>query len=324
MKKLLPILIILGMLAIALWLTPLPQPPAPEEESPQLVVGFVAHLSENAWRDKVYTSLEEAARAQNIQLITIETARTQEAQIQAMRALITYRVDAIVISPLVLRGWDNVLRDAKEAGIPVLVAHRNVQTEVEGAIAAYIGADYEEQGRMAAHFIVERTRRDPGARLIMELHGTVGASDTVERSRGIRGLFGQGEKYEIYATISCNFLQSWARESMRAHLHAGRLPDIVISYSDSMTLGAIEAIEEAGLVPGKDVLLVSFDGQQDALALLEAGKIGCIIENDPNIGDAVMNAARTLAETGATEDVFLPSRLFLDTDDIASLAPRGY
>lgn len=323
MKKLLPILTILGVLAIALWLTPLPQPPAPEE-TPQLVVGFVMHLSENSWRDKVYASLEEAAQAQNIQLINIETARTQEAQIQALRALITYRVDAIVFSPLVLRGWDNVLRDAKAAGIPVLALHRNVQTEVEGAIAAYIGANYEEQGRMAAHFIVERTRRDPGSRLIMEIHGTVGASDTVERSRGIRGLFGQAEEYEIYSTMSCNFLQSWAREAMRAHLRTGRTPDIVISYSDSMTLGAIEAIEAAGLAPGKDMLLISFDAQQDAMALLAEGKINCIIENDPNVGEAVMNAARTLAETGSAEDVLLPSRIFLDTDDIAALAPRGY
>lgn len=325
MKKWIPAICILAAtLAVALALIPWPQQPSPAQEEAPLVVGLVAHVSESSWRDRVYASLEEAAQAQNIQLIKIETERTQDAQIQAMRALITYQVDAIVVSPLVLRGWDNVLRDAKAADIPVLMVHRNVQTEVPDAIAAYIGADYEEQGGMAARFIVERTRRVAGPLLIMELHGTVGAWDTVERSRGIRGVFGEDGKHEIYYTISCNFMQSWARESMRAHLKTGRTPDIVISYSDSMSLGVIQAMEEAGYTPGRDILLVSFDAQQDALALLEEGKINCVIENDPHIGEAVMQAVRALAETGEAEDVFLKSRIFLDTGDTAALAPRGY
>lgn len=324
MKKTLAIICILAVIGVALWVAILPQFPAEEENTPQLVVGIVTHLSENSWRDRVNASMEEAAQAYNIQLIQIETARTQDDQILAMRALITYQVDAIVISPLVLRGWDNVLRDAKSAGIPVLMVHRNVQTDVEGAVAAYIGADYGAQGRMAASFVLARTARRESPLRVMELHGTVGASDTAERSRGIRDLFGTGGKYEIYSTVSCNYMQAWARESMRAHIKSGRTPHIVISYSDSMTLGAVEAMEEAGIVPGQDIVIVSFDAQQDALALLEEGKINCLIENDPNVGEAVMETVLALKETGMAEDVLLESRVFRDTDDLSALAPRGY
>ena len=296
-------------------------PARPEE---QLVVGVVVHMSESSWRDRLHESLENSALKRNIQLIQIETERTQDSQIQAMRALITYQVDAIVVSPLVQRGWDNVLREAKAAEIPVLMVHRNVQTEETDVVAAYIGADYERQGELAARFIQERTRQSAGPHLIMELHGTVGASDTVERSRGMRRVFGQSEAYEIYATISCNFMYSWARESMRAHLKSGRMPDIVISYSDNMTLGVIAAMEEEGVVPGRDILILSFDAQQDAMALLAEGKINCIIENEPDVGEQVMDAVCALAAGETVQNTYLPSELFRETDDLSAFAPRGY
>ncbi|MDL2257814.1 substrate-binding domain-containing protein [Eubacteriales bacterium OttesenSCG-928-K08] len=300
--------------------------PVSEQTPPsrQIVVGVVEHLSESSWRDRVHASIVEAANELDVQLITIETDRTLDAQIQAMRALITYQVDAIVVSPLVLRGWDNVLRDAKAAGVPVLMVHRNVQTDLEDVVAAYIGADYVEQGRMAAFYVREQRPPQSEQLLVMELHGNVGTSDTVERSRGIRGIFTYGGSYEIYHTVSCNYMYSRAREAMAAHLLTGRLPDILISYSDSMTLGAIAAMEEAGIAPGDDIFILSYDGQQDAIELLEQGKINCIIENDPNVGSAVMDCVMKLVSGQATQDIYLESRLFDNTLDFSALAPQGY
>lgn len=296
-----------------------------QEAAPRLVIGMVQHLSESTWRDQVSQSILSAAQENNIQTITVECERTQNAQIQAMRALITYQVDAILLSPLVLRGWDNVLQDAQEAGIPVIMVQRNIQTDTQNTVAAYVGADYEAQGKAAAMHIMRTFsgRSQPVA--IMELHGTVGSSDTVERSRGIRSLFGQSERFNIYSTASCNYMQTKAREMMKAHLDAGKIPDVLISYSDSMTLGAIEAMEYAGIAPGKQVHILSFDAQQDAIALLQEGKINCIIETDPYVGSLVVQTVLSLEEGPLSNpQVYLESDVFDANSDLSTLMPRGY
>ncbi len=301
------------------------EPAAPPAQPQKLVVGFVGQLSESSWRDRIASSVEETAERRGIQLIALSTARTQDAQIQAVRSLITYRVDAIVLSPIVMRGWDNVLREAKEAGIPILLLHRHVQTDEPDAIGAYVGSDYEEQGRTAARYIRERFAKRKEPVRVMEIHGIVGASDTAERSRGIRDTFNRDEKFDIFYSISCSGMYSKAYEMMDIYLNNSTRPDVLISFSDSMTLGAIEAMEDHGIRPGRDIVIVSFDAQQDAVNLLKEGDINCIVETDPNVGNLVMDAVASLAGGGKMgREILLDDRVFYDTDDLTGLAPRGY
>lgn len=300
-------------------------PAAPPAQPQKLVVGFVGQLSESSWRDRIASSVEEAAQRRGIQLIALSTARTQDAQIQAVRSLITYRVDAIVLSPIVMRGWENVLREAKEAGIPILLIHRHVQTDEQDAIGAYVGSDYEAQGRTAARYIRERFEEREEPVRLMEIHGIVGASDTAERSRGIRDTFNRDGKFDIFYSVSCGGMYSKAYEMMDIYLNNSTRPDVLISFSDSMTLGAIAAMKDHGIRPGGDIVIVSFDAQQDAVDLLKEGDINCIVETDPNVGNLVMDAAASLIDGGEMErEILLEDRVFCDTDDLTGLVPRGY
>ncbi|MGI6403460.1 MAG: substrate-binding domain-containing protein [Oscillospiraceae bacterium] len=123
---------------------------SPQEPEASPVVGYVDILSESSWRDRMSASIREAAQQRGIQLLTLECDRTQNAQIQALRSLITYQVDAIVFTPVVLSGWDNVLEEAKAANIPVILVERSIKTSEEDKVAAYIGSDYKLQGEQAA------------------------------------------------------------------------------------------------------------------------------------------------------------------------------
>lgn len=299
-----------------------PKPP-PEPHGP--VVGYVQLLSESSWRDQVSASIAQAADQEGIQLITLECQRTMDSQIQAIRTLITYQVDAIVLSPVVMTGWDNVLGEAKAAGIPVILIERRIKTDLEGAIAAYIGSDYEMQGREAARFVTRFYGGQTQPVQIMELLGTVGSSTSSERSRGIRSAFYRSEKYDIFYSVSCDYMYSKARETVHIFLSNERRPDVILSYSDAMTYGAIEAIEQLGLQPGRDILLVSFDGEQQAIDLLAEGKINCIVESSPYLGEAVMETVRAL-ETGSpvASEVLLPYQVFTGETDFDALGPRGY
>ncbi len=295
------------------------------EQQRRLVVGFVDQLSESSWRDRIATSIADTAKLRGIQLISLSTARTQDEQIQAMRSLITYRVDAIVLSPIVMRGWDNVLHEAREAGIPVLLVHRHIQTDEPGAIGAYVGSDYEEQGRIAAGYIRNRFEQQKETVKVMEIHGIVGSSDTSERSRGIRSTFNRDEKFDIFYSVSCSGMYSKAYELMSIYLNNSNRPDVLVSFSDSMTLGAIKAMEEKNIQPGKDIAVVSFDAQQDAIELLKQGKINCIVETDPNVGDIVMDEVESLSDSGEMgKEIVLKGRVFYDTDNPSDIAPRGY
>lgn len=301
------------------------KPVTPPAQPQRLVVGFVGQLSESSWRDRIASSVMEAAQIRGIQLIELSTARTQDAQIQAVRSLITYQVDAIVLSPMVMRGWDNVLREAKEAGIPILLIHRHVQSDEPDAIGAYVGSYYEGQGRTAAQYICERFANQEKPVRVMEIHGVVGSSDTAERSRGIRDTFGTDGKFDIFYSISCGGMYSKAYEMMDIYLNNSTQPDVLISFSDSMTLGAIEAMKDHGIRPGRDIVIVSFDGQQDAVDLLKEGDINCIVETDPNIGSLVMDAAISLIDGGEMgREIVLDDHAFYDTDDLSGLAQRGY
>ncbi len=327
LKKLIPAL--LGVAAIiAVVLALLPKHTQPDEDGPPAaVVGVVQILSESPWRDKVYASLSDAASMHNMQLITLETDRTQESQIQAIRTLITYQVDAIVFSPVVMSGWDNVLSETHSAGIPVILFERRIKTNLDGMIAATICTDYEAQGKAAAQFIKQAFPRHPGAVQIMEVTGTVGSSSSTERSRGIRTEFNKSPKYDLFYSLSCDLMYSKAKETFEIYLRYTDIPDVLISYNDAMTFGAIASMEKLGVQPGKDILIISFDAQQQAMDYLSEGKINCEIETSPYIGEAVINTISTLLNGPPSTlpiEVVTPFDVFTAEDIASPLPPRGY
>lgn len=322
MKKLL----LAALLAAALLLTGC----SPQEEaaSPEpLLVGYSQLGTESAFRLKNSESMREAAERSGVSLILENANQKQEKQIEAIRSFIAYQVDVITVAPNVETGWDNVLTEAKNAGIPVILVDRMVSTEDESLYACYIGSDFILQGEAAAQYLF-RKADDLGAQHlnVVEISGTIGSTPMMQRQQGFIDAIAQDERFTVLESVSGDFLISKGRECMQYLLDKyGDEIDVLYSHNDGMTLGAIEVIEQAGLTPGKDILILSVDGEQAAIDLLKEGKLNCVVECTPYLGELVMQQAKKLAAGEAIDRVIHPEeRVFTDYDDLTDLEPRGY
>lgn len=294
-------------------------------EVPEIILGFSQLGSESGWRVGNTRDIEEAAERANVQLILKNADQRQENQIKAIRSFIASQVDVIAFAPIVEGNWENVLREAKEAGIPVLLSDRFIKTEDESLYAGFVGSDFLKEGQAAGDFLLRKTADDEHVR-ILQITGTENSTPEVQRRIGFEERIAGNPKYEIIQTISGDFLRSKGKECMRNVLSETHDIDVLYSHNDAMTMGAIEAIEEAGLQPGKDIIIITVDGEQGAIDLLKEGRINCIVECTPLIGDQIMELAKKLAKGEPIERItYSVERTFSEyDDDLDALPPRGY
>ena len=303
--------------------------PAPAEETPEqsILLGFSQLGWESAWRLANSESIKEAAERAGVSLMYENAEQKQDRQIKAIRSFIAYQVDVIAFSPIVETGWDNVLQEAKDAGIPVLTTDRMVETEDESLYAGFIGSDFYQEGVAAGEFLIEKAAREGLSDLnIVELSGTLDSTPMLQRAEGFRDAIAGQENLHLIDSMSGDFLRPKGKECMKALLEKHARIDVLYSHNDAMTLGAIAAMEEVGLVPGRDVIIITVDGEQAAIDLLKQGSINCVIECKPQIGDMVMELAKKLA---AGEEIprctYSEERVFTEFDaDLDEIPPRGY
>ena len=299
---------------------------APEgAEALEVILGFAQLGSESGWRVGNTRDIEQAAERANVQLIMKNADQRQENQINAIRSFIAQQVDVIAFAPIVEENWDNVLREAKEAGIPVLLTDRYITTEDESLYAGFIGSNFLHEGQAAGEFLLRRTADRDHVR-ILQITGTENSTPMVQRRIGFEEAIAGNPKYEIIKTVSGDFLRSKGKECMRDVLRETHDIDVLYSHNDAMTLGAIEAIEEAGLLPGKDIIIITVDGEQGAIDLLKQGRINCVVECTPLIGDEIMRLAKKLAAGEPIDRItYSLERTFSEyDDDLDTLPPRGY
>jgi simple sugar transport system substrate-binding protein len=293
-----------------------------------LILGFSQIGAENAWRNCNTRSVREAAQAAGIQLLFENAEQKQENQIKAIRSFIAYRVDVIAFVPIVADGWDNVLREAQSAGIPVLVTDRKINTEDPSLYAGFIGTDSEQEGREAGRFMLKKFAgvKHKGPVRIAELAGTEGASVTLGRAKGFREILAGNPDFKIVYSESGDFLRSRGYEITLEMLDKVPRVDAVFSHNDSMMLGMLDAFHERGIKPGKDVVIVSIDGEQAAIDALKAGEVNFVIECNPKTGPAIMELAKKLAAGEKIPRLLhVDERVFSeDEKDLDELAPRGY
>ena len=292
-----------------------------------VLLGFSQLGRESAWRMGNSRDIQEAAERAGVQLMYDNAQQEQENQIKAIRSFIAYQVDVIAFAPIVEQGWDTVLTEARDAGIPVLLTDRFIVTEDPSLYVGYVGADFLAEGRKAGAFLVEKADREGLEDLkIVELSGTLSSTPMQQRSSGFREMIAGDARFEILETVSGDFLRSKGKECMIALLERHERIDVLFSHNDSMTLGAIEAIEEAGLRPGEDIIIITVDGEQAAIDLLQEGKINCVVECTPMLGDIIMDLAKKLAAGEDIPRVTNPEeRSFTEFDeDLMDIPPRGY
>jgi len=296
-----------------------------DSEPSSILLGFAQLGSESAWRLGNTASIKQAAQDAGVQLMFENAEQKQEKQIKAIRSFIAYQVDVIAFAPIVEDNWDNVLIEAKEAGIPVLTTDRMVKTKQDGMIAGFIGSNFYEEGVKAGEFLLKKCEGMDEI-LIVEISGTIDSTPMRQRAEGFRDAIAGDERFTIIDTRSGDFLRSKGKECMEYMLERHEKIDVLYSHNDGMTLGAIEAIESRGIAPGSDIIIITVDGERAAIELLKRGKINCVVECTPMIGDTIMALAKKLA---AGEEIapitYSEERVFSEFDeDLDTLPERAY
>ena len=301
---------------------------SPEQaDEPRLLLGFSQLGSESAWRIGNTRDIEQKATEYGVSLMLENANQKQENQIAAIRRFIAYKVDVIAFSPIVEEGWDNVLREAKDAGIPVILVDRDISTKESGLVTCLIGADFYKEGVMAAEYLIRKTDALGLEHVkIVEITGTEDSTPMRKRQAGFMDTIRSDSRMEVISSVNGDFLKSRGAECMRQLLETyGSDIDVVYSHNDEMTLGALSEIELAGYKPGKDIMIISIDGGQEAMDVLKAGKINCIVECTPMLGSTLMDTALKL-KNGETVDreIHPEEKYFSDEMDLSNLEPRGY
>ncbi len=226
------------------------------------VIGFSQIGAESAWRSAETKSIQDEAKKRGYDLRFSDAQQKQENQIKAIRTFIAQKVDAIVLAPVVETGWEPVLREAKDAKIPVILVDRGITTNDPSLYTTLIASDFIEEGRMAARWLTKKTA---GKAKIVELQGTPGAAPANDRTAGFAEILKGNPGMEIIKSQTGEFTRAKGKEVMEAFLKSdGAKIQAVYSHNDDMALGAIQAIEESGRQPGKDILVVSVDGVKPA------------------------------------------------------------
>ena len=312
------------------------------EEDKGIILGFSQIGAESAWRNHHTRSVQEAAAAEGIQLLYFNAEQRQENQIRAIRSFIAYQVDVIAFVPIVSDGWEHVLNEAREAGIPVLICDREITIQNESFYAGFIGTNSLQQGRSAAEFLLRNFLTDghdttPGAAQssirIVELMGTEGSSVAINRALGFREIIDEHHaetghpRFEIIFSESGDFLRSKGYELMYSILETFSFTDIDVLYShnDSMTLGAIAAMKERGIRPGADIVIVTIDAEQAAIDALLRGEINCVVECNPKQGPDIVRLATLLARGEVIPRItFMSEEVFSEFDNLSGIQARGY
>lgn len=280
LKYSLVLLIVLALLV--------PAVAAQEVTAEGLTIGFAQVGSESAWRTAFSEAIKAEAEARGITLLFSDGQQRQENQIAALRSFIAQGVDAIILAPVVETGWDEVLQEAADNEIPVLVVDRNVTAD-ESLYITRVSSDFVHEGRLAAAWLVQATA---GKCKIVELQGTVGSSAALDRQRGFNEVIALFPDMEIILSQSGDFTRTLGKEVMESFLKAVDPAEIcaVWAHNDDMLIGATQAIKEAGLDPADDILTISVDAIPDIFLAMAEGDANATVELSPNMGGPAFDA----------------------------------
>jgi ABC-type sugar transport system substrate-binding protein len=255
----------------------------------KIVVGFSQIGAESGWRTANTESIKSEAAKRGIELKFADAQQKQENQIKALRSFVAQGVDVIAFSPVVETGWESVLREIKRAGIPVVLSDRAVAVTDKSLYVTFIGSDFVEEGRRAAEWLAKASG---GKAAIAELVGTPGSAPAIDRKKGFEEVLRKYPEMKIIKSQSGDFTRAKGKEVMETFLKSPEAKQItaLFAHNDDMALGAIQAMEEAGVKPGKDILIVSIDGVRGAFEAMAAGKLNCTVECNPLIGPQLFDA----------------------------------
>jgi simple sugar transport system substrate-binding protein len=274
--------------------------------------------AESDWRTANTASIKETADQLGAKLIFSDAQQKQENQISAMRACIQQDVDVIALPPVVEDGWDAVLTEAQNAGIPVIIVDRSVSAD-SSLYASHIGSDMVLEGERAAD---EFNKAMPDGGAILELSGTTGSGAAVGRAEGFRNKL--NDNITILDSQTGNFTRAEALPVMQAFLQKytpGEDFQGIFIHNDDMGIGAIEALKAAGVQPG-DLFIVSVDGTRGGFQAMVDGWFQADVECNPLLGPQVFEMALDLMNGKTIDREVLTNETVYYPDNAAELLPE--
>jgi galactofuranose transport system substrate-binding protein len=287
-------------------------------------VGFAQTESNNPWRLAQTASMKDEAAKRGWQLVYTDAAGSAAKQVADVRSMIAQKVDVILLAPREEKPLIPAVMEAKKAGIPMILVDRNVDQTLAKAgedYAAFIGSDFVKEGNMVAEVMVKALG---GKAKIIELQGTVGSSPANDRASGFKDYIKDHPGMEVIASQSGDFARDKGRQVFETLYQAHPEATALYSHNDEMTMGAIAAMEAAGKVPGKDLIIGTIDGTKDAAQAIADGKVLVCVECNPKFGPAAFAAIEKMGN-GETLPVKLVNtdRVFTK-DNVAAYMPEAY
>ncbi|MFT3847329.1 MAG: ABC transporter substrate-binding protein [Propionivibrio sp.] len=261
----------------------------------KITLGFAQVGAESEWRTANTVSIKDAAKEAGIELKFSDAQQKQENQIKAIRSYIAQKVHVIAFAPVVTTGWDTVLKEAKAAKIPVILTDRNIDTKDPSLYVTMIGSDFVEEGQKAAQWMLDNYKK-PGDVNIVELQGTVGSAPAIDRKKGFEEVIKADPRFKITRSQTGDFTRAKGKEVMEAFLKTDKNIQVLYAHNDDMAIGAIQAIEAAGLKPGQDITIISIDAVKGAFEAMMAGKLNVTVECNPQLGPQLMTVVKEVLE----------------------------
>jgi simple sugar transport system substrate-binding protein len=292
-------------------------------------VGFSQIGSESEWRTADTISVQNAfLEDPSFNLIYSDAQQKQENQIKAIRSFIARKVNAILFTALVETGYGPVLQEAKNAKIPVVMIDRDVAKEDQGLRLTIMGSDFIKEGEKAGNWLADYLKAknmDNGPVNIVELQGTTGSAPAIDRKTGFGNILAKHANWKITRSQTGNFTTSEGKAVMEAFLKADKNIQVLYAHNDGMALGAIQAIKEAGLQPGKDIIIIGVDGVKGAFEAMVAGEQNVSVECSPLLGPQAVQALRDLrAGKKLPARIWTIESVFDQTNAAAALPSRQY
>lgn len=290
-----------------------------QAEEDLIVVGYAQVGAESDWRTANTESFKSTFTEENgYKLIFDDAQQKQENQIKAIRSFIQQDVDYIVVAPVVETGWETVLEEAKEAGIPVILSDRMMQVTDDSLYECWVGGNFikegEDAGKWLAQYLEDNGRGEEEINLVT-IQGTIGASAQVGRTEGFGNILKEHENWNMLDMQSGEFTQAKGQEVMESFLKSYDDIDVVVCENDNEAFGAIDAIKAAGKTcgPEGDIIVISFDAVKAAFDAMIAGDLNAAFECNPLHGPRVAEIIQKLEAGEEVEKIQYVDEAYFDT-----------
>jgi galactofuranose transport system substrate-binding protein len=287
-------------------------------------VGFAQTESNNPWRLAQTASMKDEAAKRGWQLVYTDAAGSAAKQVADVRSMIAQKVDVILLAPREEKPLIPAVMEAKKAGIPMILVDRNVDQSLAKAgedYAAFIGSDFVKEGNMVAEVMVKALG---GNAKIIELQGTTGSSPANDRASGFADYIKDHPGMVVIASQTGDFARDKGRQVFETLYQAHPEATALYSHNDEMTMGAIAAMEAAGKVPGKDLIIGTIDGTKDAAQAILDGKVLVCVECNPKFGPAAFAAIEKMGNGEVLEVKLVNTDRVFTKENVADYMPEAY